>query len=638
MCSKRLLLTLSTIFLVGIFAVLFSHEIAKISLNSPLAISTPIELNPLATLPVQAQSVPLPSESGFLNVKDWGAKGDGQTDDTAALQAILGQKQTKVSQSARSIYMPNGTYVVSNTIIWGDKRRLLWGQSRDGVIIRLKNDCPNFQDSNQPKKVLKVEFGHGGQNFNQRLRNITVDIGQGNPGAIGIGFHTNNGGGLQNVAVRSSDPQQLGHTGIRLDKPWPGPGFFKNVWVDGFDTGMFITHDQYSMTFEHITLTRQRKVGFINLLNTVAIRDLKSKNRVPAVVNKGKTAVMALLEADLSGGTPNTSAIENSEGGVLFARNVQTQGYRQAIYNQSGGSPNAQGPSVNEFVSHRPASLFAGGASRSLQLPIEEPPTIPYGDPQQWVSVTAYGATPNDKTDDGKAIQKALDSGAETIYLPPGTYRSRQTLRVRGKVRRVFGLNASMVFKVPGQSAFIVEDGSGQPVAIEVESTYGTKQKIWLEHASKRTLLFTGGSYMNSVPGGKVFIEDIVATPLIFDRQKVWIRQANTESYADNPHIVNKGSDLWILGLKTEKDRTIIATTKGGRTEVIGGLLYKNREKLGQVPAFISEDSDVSLIYRNKGLPYATQISEIHKGKTKSLSINNMPAGNGRMPLFTGYR
>jgi Pectate lyase superfamily protein len=637
MFSKQIILTLSAIFLIGFFVVLGSHKIARFSITSPPALNTSIELNPLASLPAQAQSVPLPLESGFINVKDWGARGDGKTDDTQALQSVLGQSQTKMSMSARSIYIPNGVYLVSNPIMWGDKRKLIWGQSRDGVIIKLKNNSPQFQDAKQPQKVLTVEFGHGGQNFNQRVRNITVDIGQGNPGAIGIGFHTNNGGGLHNVAVRSSDPQQLGHTGIRLDKPWPGPGFIKDVWVDGFDTGILITHDQYSMTFEHITLTRQRKAGFINLLNTVAIRDLKSKNQVPAVVNKGKTAVMALLEADLTGGASTVSAIENSEGGVLFARNVQTQGYSQSIDNQSGGSPSVRDPSVGEFVSHRAASLFSGTA-RSLQLPIEEPPNIPYGDPNQWANVTAYGATPNDKRDDGGAIQQALDSGAQTVYLPPGLYRSSQSLRVRGKVRRIFGPNSNIVFKVPGKSAFIVEDGSGEPVALEVGSTYGSKQKTWLEHASKRTLLFTGGSYMNSVSGGKVFIEDIVATPLVFNRQKVWIRQANTESYQDNPHILNIGSNLWILGLKTEKDRTIIVTRMGGRTEVIGALLYKNRERLEPVPAFISEDSDMSLIYRNKGLPYLTQIVETHKGKTKSFSVKEMPTDNGRMPLYTGYR
>jgi Pectate lyase superfamily protein len=637
MYPKRLLFIISIICLTSLLVIALAYSSGKFPRRSPLAVETPAVVDLISTLPVQAQPTPLPADSGFVNVKDRGARGDGTTDDTSALQALLGQGKTKSTQSIRSIYIPNGVYSVSDTLIWGDKRKLLWGQNRDEVVIKLKNNSPGFQDQNRPKKVLQVEFGHGGQNFNQRIRNITVDVGKGNPGAIGIGFHTNNGGGLQNVAVKSSDPQQLGHTGIRMDKPWPGPGFFKNVWVDGFDTGILITHDQYSMTFEHITLTRQRKAGFVNILNTVAIRDLKSKNRVPAIQNKGKMAMMALLEAELTGGDRTTSAIENSEGAVLFVRDLKTQGYTQAIQNQSGQSPDAQGPNVKEFVSHPTASLFSG-LGRSLQLPIETPPDIPYGDPSRWVSVIEYGATPNDKTDDGPAIQKAIDSGSEIIYLPPGLYHSRQSLRVRGNVRRILGLNASMIFKVPGQSAFIVEDGKPAAVAVEVEGTYGTNQKIWIEHASKRTLLFTGGSYMNSIPGGKVFIEDIVATPLIFDRQKVWIRQANTESYDDNPHIVNQGSDLWILGLKTEKDRTIISTTKGGRTEVIGGLLYKNRERLGPAPAFIVEDSDVSLTYRNKGLPYLTQIVETQNGVTKTFAMKDMPAGNGRMPLYTGYR
>jgi Pectate lyase superfamily protein len=637
MYPKRLLSIISIICLTSLLVIVLAYSSGKFPRRSPLALETSAAVDLLSTLPAQAQPTPLPPDSGFVNVKDRGVRGDGATDDTNALQAILGQGKSKSTKPIRSIYMPNGVYSVSDTLVWGDKRKLLWGQNRDEVVIKLKDNSPGFQDQNRPKKVLQVEFGHGGQNFNQRVRNITVDIGKGNPGAIGIGFHTNNGGGLQNVVVKSSDPQELGHTGIRMDKPWPGPGFFKDVWVDGFDTGIFITHDQYSMTFEHITLTRQRQAGFVNILNTVAIRDLKSRNRVPAIQNKGKTAMMALLEADLTGGDRTTPAIENTEGGVLFVRDLKTQGYAQAIHNQSGSSPSAQGPSVKEFVSHRTASLFSS-LGRSLQLPIEDPPDIPYGDPKRWVSVITFGATPNDKTDDGEAIQKALDSGSEVVYLPPGLYRSRQSLRVRGNVRRLFGLNASMVFNVPGKPAFIVEDGKPTAVAVEVESSYKTKQKIWIEHASKRTLLFTGGSYMNSVPGGKVFIEDIVATPLIFDRQKVWIRQANTESYDDNPHIDNQGSNLWILGLKTEKDRTIISTTKGGKTEVMGGLLYKNRERFGPAPAFIVEDSDVSLTYRNKGLPYLAQIVETQKRVTKTFAMKDIPAGNGRMPLYTGYR
>jgi hypothetical protein len=499
----------------------------------------------------------------------------------------------------------------------------------------LKDNCPGFQDPENPKKVLQVEFGHGGQNFNQRLSNVTVDVGKGNPGAIGIGFHTNNGGGIENATVQSSDPQKLGHTGLSLDKPWPGPGLIRNVSINGFDTGIFVKYDQYGMTFEHIQLANQRQVGFLNSWNTVSIRDLSSENRVPAVENRGKMALMALVEARLVGGDRSSPAIANYGEGVLFARDIETQGYRFAIDNQAGEVQTLVGPNIDEFTSHPVASLFPG-SRRSLHLPIEEPPDIPYGDVSTWASVGKFGATPNDEVDDGPAIQAAIDSGAETIYLPAGVYRSSQTIRIHGNVRHLFGLNASMVFDVPEQPAFVLEDGTHDAVAVDIEGNYGSKHSYWLEHASRRTLFLGSGSYINTVTGGKVFVDDTVAVPLIFDRQKVWMRQINTESYEHNPHIVNKGSDVWILGLKTEKDRTIIGTYDGGRTEVLGGLLYKNRERLGQVPAFISEDASVSLIYRNKWRAYQPQVRESHNGTIRDFLVEDMTASEGRVPLFVG--
>jgi hypothetical protein len=584
-----------------------------------------------------APAVELPVDLGYVNVKDLGAKGDGITDDTEALKQVFGRHKKDPGGAIRSIYLPNGTYLVSDTLAWGDKRKDVRGQSRDGVIIKLKDNCTGFQDPNKPKKVLQVEFGHGGQNFNQRLRNLTVDVGKGNPGAIGIGFHTNNSGGVYDVVIRSSDFGKRGHTGLSLDKPWPGPGLIKNVHVDGFDTGIFISHDQYSMTFDHLLLSNQRQVGFVNSWNSVAIHDLKSLNRVPAVENRGKMGLMALIDADLTGGDRKAPAIINHKEGVLFARNVKTQGYGTAIDNQSGHTQKIQAPAVDEFVSHDITRLFPGPQT-SLRLPIEDPPPIPYGDPKNWVSVTKFGAKPDDKQDDGAAIQQAIDSGAETVYFPVGVYRSQQSIRVRGNVRRLLGPSAGVVFDTPNRPAFVIEDGKSKAVAVEIESPLASRHRYWVEHASQRTLVLSGGSYINTVPGGKVFIEDTTAVPLVFDRQKVWMRQINTESYDHNPHIINKGSDLWILGLKTEKDRTIIGTYQGGRTEVLGGLLYKNKERIGPAPAFISEDAAVSLVYRNKGLPYEVQVSEKHNGETKELSARKLSASNGRVSLFVSSR
>lgn len=638
-------ITWAGVALVTAIVAIVIHHIGFVSFSSA-AVPTP--LLPMETVlqlqseqPAEALETALPNDAGYLNVKEFGAMGDGVTDDTAAFQAVLGRNKEDPGGEIRSIYIPNGTYLLSDTVQWGDKRKEVWGQSRRGVILKLQDRTEGFGVPNSPKPLLSTEFGHGGQNFNQRIRNLTIDVGQGNPGAVGLNFHTNNGGGVYNVTIQSSDPEKQGHIGLWMNKEWPGPGLIQNVAIDGFETGIWILHDQYSMTFEHILLTNQRRVGFVNSWNTVAIRDLKSHNRVPAIENQGKMALMTLIEAELVGGESDTAAVINQGEGALFARDITTQGYDWSIDNRSGQRKKITTAEVEEFVSHPVVSATedatgetAAPLGRSLNLPIADPPTLPYLPVESWVNITQFGAQPNDNQDDGPALQQAIDSGAEIIYLPPGVYRSNQTIQVRGKLQRLMGLNARMIFQNPEQPAFRVEDGDANTVAISVETHYESQQSYWVEHASTRTLILGSGSYINTVPGGKVFIEDAVSVPYLFDHQQVWIRQINTESYDHTPHIVNRGSDLWILGLKTEKDRTIIGTYDGGRTEVLGGLLYKNQERLEPVPAFICEDSQVSLVYRNKGHAYQTQVEERHQGITTTLKVNEVPVSNRRIPLY----
>ena len=58
----------------------------------------------------------------FRNVKDYGAKGDGSTDDTAAIQSAIaaggrcGQNCASSTETPAIVYFPAGTYIISSPI------------------------------------------------------------------------------------------------------------------------------------------------------------------------------------------------------------------------------------------------------------------------------------------------------------------------------------------------------------------------------------------------------------------------------------------------------------------------------------------------------------------------------------------
>ena len=86
--------------------------------NPTVTPSTPVQGNPSTTpsAPVQGTSnptvascAPAPTSSLVVNVKDKGAKGDGSTNDTAAIQAAINQ----VGGSGGTVLIPDGTYMIN---------------------------------------------------------------------------------------------------------------------------------------------------------------------------------------------------------------------------------------------------------------------------------------------------------------------------------------------------------------------------------------------------------------------------------------------------------------------------------------------------------------------------------------------
>lgn len=98
-----------------------------------------------ATLPDARLTVPASLASGqlVLNVQDYGAKGDGKTDDTAALQAAI-----DAAQPGSTVYFP-GTgsgawYTVSSSLSVTKPNIRFLGQPRDGYAVSIRPSAPNI--------------------------------------------------------------------------------------------------------------------------------------------------------------------------------------------------------------------------------------------------------------------------------------------------------------------------------------------------------------------------------------------------------------------------------------------------------------------------------------------------------------
>ncbi len=96
----------------------------------------------------------MPACDTWVNIRDLGAKGDGHTDDTAALQNAIANH--------RAIYFPSGFYLVHDTLeLRADT--VLIGLHPAATQIILPDNTPAFAGTGTPKALL--EAPQGGSNI-----------------------------------------------------------------------------------------------------------------------------------------------------------------------------------------------------------------------------------------------------------------------------------------------------------------------------------------------------------------------------------------------------------------------------------------------------------------------------------------
>ncbi len=587
------------------------------------------------------------------SVKDFGAKGDGVADDTAAINAALREGRVDTNGNwiddylgayfngrPSGLYFPAGTYLVSNTLEWSGCCMTLQGQGAGATVIRLKDSATGFQDAAAARPVIRNIIGAGNDSFRQNIFDLMVDTGSRNAGATGISYLSNNVGSIRNLRIRSGDGR--GVTGLDMTRPWPGPSMVKNLQVDGFDTGIHVEHYEYAPTLENIVLNDQRVVGLRNGANALSVIGLVSNNAVPAVLNGSYTseALMTLINAQLNGGGAGVSGIDNR--GNFYGRNITAQGYATAVSHD--GKPVA-GTKVTEWSPQMPERLFTSTESRlSLNLPIAATPDASETDLAQWAGVNCNGYTGCQVASE---LQSLLDSGKSTIYFPFGNriVFDELTVTVPPNVKRIIGFNGIVNGDAAGLRGggikFVVSDASTTPLVIE-QFGYGVK----VHHTGKRPVAIRSGFYRyTSSPGaGDLYLEDVGLEPLTVQAgQNVWARQFNNEYGSDRPGEkpgakITSSGNLWVMGLKTERGNTVIDTRAGGRTELLGGLLLPSRAIAQTDPAFILTDAQASYIVSHNiyctDCGYGIWVRETRGAESRSLAV---PTGRHPRLFFNGF-
>ena len=600
-----------------------------------------------------------------------GLVGDGRFDNTQALKACI-KKYANLelweddSITRSPLYFPNGTYLLSDSVSW-QAFLFLQGQSRDRTILKLADNAAGFSDSDAPKAF--IGFGGNQQDFygvgfRNIMRNFTLDVGTGNPGTVGLSYYGSNQSNAENILIKTADAQQAGWAGV-AERGGSCPGLLKNITVEGFDYGLVpasgCTHENITLTQQNtagIYCTQQSYIGYNTAQDfgwgggfgvggrAITLMNLVSKNSVPAFDFNPDEAVtpsscgITLINAQLTGGTAGTAAINTV--GPIYARNVTTQGYGVAICDQF--NRRKTGTAIKEYASETYQALPNGALSLNQPFKATPDTTYPHINQARWASVVAFGANPNDFDSDTRAIQSAIDSGAEVIYFPSPTDQNNQTdyltddtIVVRGNVRFVSGLNNSLKSYngMTGKSIFRIEETTGDAVvfdALEFISFDNAMDHNIFEHNSSKNLVLKSLLFNNTTNTsriqyayfskinnpGTLFVEDVVGSGQIEIKAKgeMYAKQFNFNvgKTLDKPLVSNQGGRVSIMQWRPENsgpadtEQPLMRTTKGGSSEILSTWIDNQNATAPNRAAFEVADANlfVNARFPGWGLAYKT--------------------------------
>lgn len=407
----------------------------------------------------------------YRNVKDYGAKGDGSTDDTVAINNAItdGQRCGRGCDSSTTtpalVYFPPGTYVVSKPIIPYYYTQLVG----DAVTVPTIKAAANFAGiaviDSDPYDNKGNNWYTNQNNFFRQIRNFKIDL-TGLPKSTGTGIHWQvaQATSLQNIEFNmirdsSSDNKQQG---IFMDNG--SGGFMSDLTFNGGSIGAFLGNQQFTTrnltfnncntaiymnwnwvwTFHGVSINNcgvginMANGGNVQTVGSVIIADSTFCNTPVGVVTvynpkqSGTNGTLIMDNVDMTKNVP--VAVQN--GGTkqtILAGNALVSSWAQGrSYSGTTAGKSSQGP---RNAVAKPAALTDG----SGKVVTRSKPQYNNVPAAKFVSVKSKGAKGDGKTDDTAAIQAIFNSigSDEIVYFDHGAYVITNTVTVPKNVKVV---------------------------------------------------------------------------------------------------------------------------------------------------------------------------------------------------------
>ncbi|KAF8184872.1 exo-beta-1,3-glucanase [Mycena galopus ATCC 62051] len=441
--------------------------------TTPLGAGTAASTDPFWMQNIKHQGIsafnPNPSTyQVFRNVKNFGAVGDGVTDDTAAINAAISSGNRCGGGTCGSstvtpavVFFPSGTYLVSASIIAYYYTQLIGDARKPPTLLA----AASFSDI----AVIDVDpytpGGGGAQwytnqnNFFRSIRNFVIDVTR-VPATLsqgtGIHWQVAQATSLMNIVFNMSPAANTAHQGIWMENG--SGGFMGDLVFNGGKFGMWVGNQQF--TSRNLTFNNAQTGVFSNWNWGWTFQGVQINNcQVGFDVATGggsatqTTGGLAIIDATVSN-TPifvrTSVASKGVLGGSIVLNNakltnvptavgvvggavvltggtttIASWGQGDVFTGSSGSRTFTQG---NIAVASKPAALLD---SSGRIFGRTHPQYAAYA-VTQFVSVRDQGAKGDGVTDDTAALQAVFNaySGCKIIFVDAGTYVVTSTLKI----------------------------------------------------------------------------------------------------------------------------------------------------------------------------------------------------------------